>query len=293
MKGIILAAGKGTRLYPLTQATSKSLLPIYDKPMIYYPLSTLMLAGIREILLITTAQDQPAYNRLLGNGQQWGIHLTYAIQDQANGIAEAFIIGESFIKHDCVCLALGDNLLYGQGISKLLQEATQLQSGAHIFGYYVDQPQRYGVLAFGPNKEVLDIIEKPTHPPSHYAVPGIYFYDHTAIAKAKSLRPSARGELEITEINQLYLHEKRLRVTCLQPGIAWLDTGQADALLQASDFIAIVEQRQGLKIGCVEEVAFRKGFIDCSQLENLAKSLQNTAYGAYLSRIATTNYEDY
>lgn len=287
MKGIILTAGSGKRLYPVTISTSKCLLPIYDKPMIYYPLAVLMLAGIREILIITAPADLLAYQQLLGDGQQLGISISYATQYPPAGIAEAFIIGEQFIGHDTVGLALGDNILYGQGLSTMLQAGTQLQTGAMVFGYYVDQPERYGVLEFGPQQQIINIIEKPKNPPSHYAVTGIYFYDNSVIDKAKQLQPSSRGELEITDINKLYLQERRLQVTCLGRGIAWLDTGTPDALRQASDFIAVIEHRQGLKIGCIEEIAFKKGYINLEQLKNLVLPLQHTTYGDYLLRIAT------
>ncbi|OJW73565.1 MAG: glucose-1-phosphate thymidylyltransferase [Candidatus Amoebophilus sp. 36-38] len=294
MKGIILAGGNGTRLYPITQSTSKCLLPIYDKPMIYYPLSVLMMAGIRELLIITTPQDQSAYKRLLGNGNQLGININYAIEPYPRGIAAAFMIAEQFIGNNTVSLVLGDNLLHGEGLADILQQATQLQEGALVFGYYVDQPERYGVIKFGNQQEVVDIIEKPKNPPSNYAVTGIYFYDNSVVAKAKQLQPSARGELEITDINKLYLQEKKLQVTCLGRGTAWLDTGQPDALREASDFIAVIEHRQGLKIGCIEEIAFKKGYIHLDQLKALALPLQQTAYGDYLLRVATekNNYAD-
>lgn len=286
MKGIILAAGSGTRLYPTTQSTSKCLLPIYDKPMIYYPLSILMLAGIRELLLITAPHDKAAYERLLGDGSQLGLSIAYAIQPLPAGIAEAFIIGEQFIGERSVSLVLGDNILYGQGLSSRLEQATKLREGALVCSCYVDHPERYGVIQFGPQQEVVDILEKPVQPPSHYAVTGIYFYDNSVIAKAKQLKPSARGELEITDINKLYLQEQRLQVERLGRGVAWLDTGHPDALRQASDFIAVIEHRQGLKIGCIEEIALKKGYISIEQLSKLAMPLQHTAYGKYLLRIA-------
>ncbi|MBS0358710.1 MAG: glucose-1-phosphate thymidylyltransferase RfbA [Proteobacteria bacterium] len=282
MKGIILAGGAGTRLYPATSTLSKQLLPIYDKPMIHYSLSTLMLAGIRDILIITTPHDESQYRNLLGDGTQWGISLKYRVQSSPRGIADAFIIGESFIGDNSVCLILGDNVLYGHGLAKQLQASTTIKQGAKIFGYAVRDPERYGVIAFDAQDKPREIVEKPKEPPSKYAVIGLYFYDNTVCDIAKQLKPSARGELEITDINQRYLEKNLLQVEKLGRGIAWLDTGTHDSLLDASNFIATLEKRQGLKIGCPEEIAWRMGFIDREQLHQLAEPLMKSGYGQYL-----------
>ena len=282
MKGIILAGGLGTRLYPATRSISKQLLPVYDKPMIYYPLCTLMHAGIHDILIITTPHELSMFQALLGDGTQWGIHLSYAIQPNPGGIAQAFLIGEKFIGHDPVCLILGDNILYGDGLSDKLRLAAKQPSGATIFGYYVSDPERYGVIVFDKNGDATDIIEKPTTPVSHYAVIGLYFYDNDVIQIAKQLTPSARGELEITDINKHYLQQKKIHVEKLGRGTAWLDTGTHKSLLEAANFIYVLEQRQGLKIGSLEEVAWRTGLIDAQQLEKLAASQIKSGYGNYL-----------
>jgi len=282
MKGIILAGGLGTRLYPATQIISKQLLPVYDKPMIYYPLCTLMQAGIRDILIITTPQEADLFQQLLGNGEKWGIHLTYASQPRPLGIAQAFLIGESFIGQDSVCLILGDNILYGDGLIHKLREAAAQTQGATIFGYYVSDPERYGVIVFDQQGRPIDIIEKPSRPASHYAVIGLYFYDNQVINIAKQLTPSARGELEITDINRYYLRQQQLQVEKLGRGTAWLDTGTHKSLLDAANFIYVLEQRQGLKIGSPEEVAWRMGLIKTKQLETLAGTQTKSGYGEYL-----------
>ncbi len=284
MKGILLAGGANTRLYPITKSISKQLLPVYDKPMVYYPLSVLMLAGIRDVLIITTPHDQPLFKKLLGNGTQLGLTLTYATQPSPEGIAQAFIIGEQFIGKSAVSLILGDNIFYGYGLSEKLEAASKLQQGALIFGSYVKHPERYGVMAFDKKQNLIDIIEKPQQAPSHYAVAGLYFYDHSVVKKAKQLQPSARGELEITDLNKCYLAEKKLQYQFLGRGTAWLDTGTPAALLAATNFIATIEHRQGLKIACIEEIAFRKGYITADQCLQLAKPLQKTSYGQYLLR---------
>jgi glucose-1-phosphate thymidylyltransferase len=286
VKGIVLAGGAGTRLYPMTRAVSKQLLAVYDKPMIYYPLSTLMLGGIQDILLICTPRDRPAFEATLGDGRDFGIRLTYAEQSAPRGLAEAFLIGESFIGKDPVCLILGDNLFYGMGLTTMLQAAAALTSGARIFGYYVKDPTQYGVVEFTPEGRVLSIEEKPQRPRSHYAVPGLYFYDNRVISIAKSIAPSARGELEITDVNRAYLEAGTLTLSVLGRGTAWLDTGSPDAMLQASNFIQTVEARQGLKIGCLEEIAFRKGFIDVEGLRAAGRALEKTEYGQYLLALA-------
>ena len=282
MKGIILAGGNGTRLYPVTLAVNKQLLPVYNKPMIYYPLSTLMLAGIREILVITNPEDRCSYYRLLGDGSRWGLNIHYAIQEEPRGLAEAFIIGEEFIGGRQVCLILGDNIFYSEGLISLLERCTQIKTGALIFGYPVRDPERYGVLRFNDQGQIIDIEEKPTAPQSRYAVPGIYFYDNQVVQIAKALKPSARGELEITDVNKAYLVKGQLRVEILGRGTAWLDTGTYESLIQASDFIETIEVRQGLKIGCPEEIALRKGLIDRVQFRRLAEELSKTDYGKYL-----------
>ncbi|MDA3816731.1 MAG: glucose-1-phosphate thymidylyltransferase RfbA [Prolixibacteraceae bacterium] len=282
MKGIILAGGAGTRLYPLTKSISKQILPIYDKPMIYYPLSVLMLSGIREILIISTPEDIGLYKRLFGNGSQFGISVEYAIQPSPDGLAQAFIIGEEFIGNDNVCLVLGDNIFYGYGLSGLLKSAVDLKGGAVVFGYNVNDPERYGVVEFDTKGAVVSLEEKPEKPKSKYAVTGLYFYDNTVVQKAKQLQPSARGELEITDLNKLYLEEEKLSVQLMGRGMAWLDTGTHESLMQASNFIATIEQRQGLKVACIEEIAFHNGWIDNSQLKELAKPLEKNQYGQYL-----------
>lgn len=286
MKGIILAGGSGTRLYPATKSISKQIIPVYDKPMIYYPLSVLMLAGIREILIISTPQDIHLYENLLGNGDDLGMKLEYAIQPSPDGLAQAFIIGEKFIGQDNVCMILGDNIFYGYDFSRTLRDATQLQDGATVFGYYVNDPERYGVAEFDAEGKVLSLEEKPQHPKSNYAVTGLYFYSNDVVQKSLSLKPSKRGELEITDLNKLYLAEGRLSLKMMGRGMAWLDTGTHDSLLEASNFIATIENRQGLKVACLEEIAFRNEYINKEQLLQLAEPLKKNHYGEYLIKIA-------
>lgn len=285
MKGIILAGGSGTRLYPITRSVSKQILPVYDKPMIYYPLSVLMLAGIREILIISTPEDLHLYQTLLDDGSQLGLDLSYTIQPSPDGLAQAFLIGEEFIGNDSVCLILGDNIFYGQGLVQILQKAASVEEGAIVFGYYVTDPERYGVVDFDPKGKVLSLEEKPALPKSNYAVTGLYFYDNDVIGKAKTLKPSKRGELEITDLNRLYLEEGKLKVSILGRGMAWLDTGTHESLLQASNYIHTIEQRQGLKISCIEEIAYVMGYINKDQFLILAEGLKKSAYGQYLLQI--------
>jgi glucose-1-phosphate thymidylyltransferase len=287
MKGIILAGGSGTRLYPITSTISKQMLPVYDKPMIYYPLSTLMLAGIRDILIISTPRDLPGFHSLLGDGKSLGLTFSYIEQPSPDGLAQAFILGEKFIGNDTVCMILGDNIFYGHGFGDVLLKTSQITKGACVFGYYVTDPERYGVVEFDGNRKAISIEEKPSQPRSNYAVTGLYFYDNSVVKKAKSQKPSARGELEITDLNRLYLNEGTLEVKLMGRGMAWLDTGTYESLLQASNFIATLEQRQGLKASCIEEIAFKRGFITKEQLVAIAQPFKNSQYGKYLLRIAS------
>jgi glucose-1-phosphate thymidylyltransferase len=287
MKGIILAGGSGTRLYPVTSAISKQMLPVYDKPMIYYPLSVLMLAGIRDILVISTPRDLPAFRNLLGDGKTLGLKFSYTEQPAPEGLAQAFILGKKFIGNDTVCMILGDNIFYGHGFGDVLLKTSELKKGACVFGYYVTDPERYGVVEFDKSRKAVSIEEKPLKPRSNYAVTGLYFYDNTVVGKACSLRPSPRGELEITDLNRLYLEEGTLEVKLMGRGMAWLDTGTCESLLQASNFIATLEQRQGLKASCIEEIAFKRGFIDRNQLIAMAEPFKKSQYGKYLLKIAS------
>ena len=292
MKGIILAGGSGTRLYPVTKAMSKQMVPIYDKPMIYYPLSVLMLAGIKEILIISTSRDLPGFQELLGDGSEIGMNFQYAVQHAPNGLAEAFIIGADFIGNDKVAMVLGDNIFWGHGFTGNLKEASTLDTGALIFGYYVQDPKEYGVVEFDKQGNVVSLEEKPARPKSNYAIPGLYFYDNTVVEKAKNLKPSQRGELEITDLNRLYMAEEKLKVTLLGRGMAWLDTGAHDAMLDASNFVAAVQKRQGTYIACIEEIAYGNGWISKEQLVKLAEPLMKTHYGQYLMGLLKTDEEN-
>lgn len=285
-KGIILAGGSGTRLYPITKSISKQLVPVYDKPMIYYPLTTLMLSGIRDILVITTPHEQESFRSLLGNGEQWGINLSYEVQPSPDGLAQAFLLGEQFISGDSCALVLGDNIFYGYGFSKKLQQAAQQDMGATVFSYWVKDPERYGVVEFDVNGQAISLEEKPKVPKSHYAVTGLYFYDERVVDFAKALKPSTRGELEITDLNRLYLEQDALRVETLGRGYAWLDTGTHDSLLQASNYIATIQERQGLMVACPEEIAYRMGYISCNDLMKMGEVMKKNGYGKYLLQLA-------
>ena len=291
MKGIILAGGSGTRLYPITRGISKQLIPVYDKPMVYYPLSTLMLSGIRDVLVISTPDFMRLFQNLLGDGHEWGMNFSYKVQEHPNGLAEAFILGEEFIGNDSVCLILGDNIFYGSGLSQLLQSAAQKDRGATVFGYHVNDPERFGVVEFDDNHHALSIEEKPKVPKSNYAITGLYFYDNNVVDIAKNIKPSARGELEITDVNNEYLRAGQLDVKLMGRGYAWLDTGTHDAMLEAANFIATIEKRQSLKVACLEEIAYRMGYIDKNQLVTLAQPLKKNDYGQYLLRLADQDQE--
>jgi glucose-1-phosphate thymidylyltransferase len=282
MKGLILAGGSATRLYPSSKAISKQIMPVYDKPMIYYPISALMLAGIREVLIISTPRDLPMFRELLGSGEELGMKFSYKIQEKPNGLAQAFVLGEEHIGNDTSCLILGDNIFYGTGFSGILHKASEIKQGACIFGYYVQDPRAYGVVEFNNDGRVLSIEEKPQHPKSNYAVPGLYFYDNKVVEKAKSLKPSARGEYEITDLNRLYLEEGSLKVELFGRGFAWLDTGNADSMLEAASFVETIQKRQGLYVSCIEEIAWRNGWIDNAQLKKIGESMSKTEYGKYL-----------
>jgi glucose-1-phosphate thymidylyltransferase len=290
MKGIILAGGSGTRLHPITSAISKQMLPVYDKPMIYYPLSVLMLAGIREILIISTPRDLPGFRGLLGDGRSLGLKFSYVEQPSPDGLAQAFILGEEFIGDDTVCMILGDNIFYGHGFGDTLMKTAELKKGACVFGYYVTDPERYGVVEFDKNRKVISIEEKPANPKSNFAVTGLYFYDNSVVKKAKALKPSPRGELEITDLNRVFLEEGTLEIKLMGRGMAWLDTGTYESLLQAANFIATLEQRQGLKASCIEEIAYKRGFISKDQLIELAQPIKKSQYGMYLIRIANDEF---
>lgn len=292
MKGIILAGGKGTRLYPMTQAVSKQLLPIYDKPLIYYPLSVLMLAGINEILIISTPEDIPVYKRLLGDGSSLGLKFSYKVQDQPRGLADAFILGEDFIGDDNVCLILGDNIFYGQDLTKVLNMATASKDGAVIFGYPVKDARAFGVVEFDENRKVISLEEKPEHPKSNYAVPGLYFYDNKVVEIAKNIKPSERGEIEITAVNNAYLENQDLNVVLLGRGMAWLDTGTPGGMLKAAEYVEAVQSRQGYYIACLEEIAWRRGFIDSDQLQKIGESLKMTEYGQYMLSLLEEHHEE-
>ncbi|MEJ5265743.1 MAG: glucose-1-phosphate thymidylyltransferase RfbA [Bacteroidales bacterium] len=286
MKGIILAGGSATRLYPSSKVISKQIMPVYDKPMIYYPLSTLMLAGIREVLIISTPRDLPMFRDLLGSGEELGMQFSYKIQERPEGLAQAFLLGEEFIGNNPSCLILGDNIFYGTGFSGMLQRVAKLTQGAYIFGYFVLDPRPFGVVEFDENRRVISIEEKPENPKSNYAIPGLYFYDNTVVEKAKKLKPSARGELEITDLNRLYLEEGSLRVEIMGRGFAWLDTGNADSMLEAASFVETIQKRQGLYIACIEEIAWRNGWISTEQLRRLGQSMSKTEYGKYILSLA-------
>jgi glucose-1-phosphate thymidylyltransferase len=289
MKGIILAGGSGTRLYPITRGISKQLIPVYDKPMIYYPLSTLMLAGIQDVLVISTPEYTPMFEQLLGDGSDFGINLSYAVQAKPNGLAEAFIVGREFIGNDSVCLILGDNIYYGSGMAEMLQDAAKLTSGATVFGYHVNDPERFGVVEFDQQMQAVSLEEKPAHPKSNYAVTGLYFYDNRVVDYAANLEPSARGELEITDLNKIYLANGELNVKLMGRGYAWLDTGTHDSMLEAASFIATIQKRQNLKVACLEEIAFRMGYINRERLLELAQPMKKNDYGQYLIRLAKQN----
>ena len=291
MKGIILAGGSATRLFPLSKAISKQIMPVYDKPMIYYPLSTLMLAGIKEVLIISTPRDLPMFEQLLGDGKSLGMRFDYKVQEKPNGLAQAFVLGEEFLAGDDACLILGDNMFYGQNFSSMLKKAAQIKSGAMVFGYYVRDPRAYGVVGFDENGNVTSLEEKPAHPKSNYAVPGLYFYDSTVCKRAKALKPSARGEYEITDLNKTYLQEGTLKVELFGRGFAWLDTGNCDSLLEASNFVETIQNRQGFYVACIEEIAWRNGWISDQELLELGNSLKQTKYGQYIISLINNNFD--